>query len=172
MDLTRSPPTMLLPIDPGQWSPPVRGLHLDHIDFAPKPELHLTLIGSRLGRELHATLAPAFLRAQLERALAKQDWRFTRSGRWLLLTQRTGNGHDAAAGAGWRGSIIEPVELPAMRPFHAALGLLLGRQLPVPRPHVTLYTAGDPRGIGLPRPSGLRAVTVRELDSTVLLRPP
>lgn len=161
MDLTRCPPTLLLPLDPRQWPPPACGIRLDGIDFAPKPELHVTLIGSRLGRELHAALAPAFLRAQLERAFAAQDWRFTRSGRWLLLTQRTGNGQDAGA---WRNSIIEPVELPAMRPFHAALGRLLGRQLPVPPPHVTLYTAGDARGIGLPRGSRLRAVTVRELE--------
>lgn len=171
MDLTRSPPTLLLPIDAGQWAPPARGIRLDGIDFAPKPELHVTLIGSRLGRELHAVLGPAFLRRQLGRALAAHDWRFTRSGRLLLLTQQTGNGGGTATGATRRSAVIELIDLPAMRPFHEALGRLLGRQLPVPPPHVTLYTAGDPRGIGLARRSRLRAITVRELPLAAISRP-
>ena len=42
-----------------------------------------------------------------------------------------------------------------MAAFHQALGQLLGRALPVPPPHVTLYVAGTARGIGLPDPETL-----------------
>lgn len=163
MDLAHPPHTLLLPIDPCRWAPPVRGIRLDGIDYAPKTELHVTLIGSRLGRELQATLAPAFLRDRLERALRAQDWHFVRSGRLLQLAKRDAGAHPATAATGMRGAVVELVELPAMRAFHQALGRLLGRQLSVPPPHVTLYTAGDPRGIGVSSPSRLRAVQVGEL---------
>ena len=163
MDLARPPHTLLLPIDPSLWPPPVEGVRVDGVQFMPKTELHLTLIGSRLGRELHTTLAPAFLRDRVERALLEQDWHFVRSGRFLQLATAAESAHPASAEPGMRRAIIELVELPAMRPFHQALGRLLGRQLSLPPPHVTLYTAGDRRGIGVTSPRRLRAWQVREL---------
>ena len=161
MDLARPPHTLLLPIDPSLWPPPVEGVRVDGVQFMPKTELHLTLIGSRLGRELHTTLAPAFLRDRVERALLEQDWHFVRSGRFLQLATRA---DDANPDSGRRRTaIIELVDVPAMRPFHQALGRLLGRQLSLPPPHVTLYTAGDRRGIGVTSPRRLRAWQVREV---------
>src|SRR3546814_4335253 len=72
------------------------------------------------------------------------DWDLERRDDWLLLRKPlSGNGRAAIAHA-----LIELVELPAMAPFQRALGRLLGRQLPLPPPHVTLYTAGRPQGIG------------------------
>jgi hypothetical protein len=60
-------------------------------------------------------------------------------------------------------SIIELIDLPAMAHLHRALGRLLGRQLPVPPAHVTLYTAGCAQGIGVSSPARLRAFAVRRL---------
>ena len=158
MDLSNAPHTLILPIDTDAWSLPSQGVVVDGIAFAAKTELHITLIGSRLGRELYTTLAPEFLRDQLDQAFAAQDWEFSRSGRLVLLTRRAQMATTTQAVAPTRRSIIELVELPAMRPFHQTLGRLLGRQLSVPPAHVTLYTAGDPRGIGLPDPARLRAL--------------
>lgn len=163
MDLASSPHTLLLPIDPDAWAPPSRDIEVDGITFAAKTELHITLIGARLGRELYTSLGPLFLRERLTHAFAACDWQFVRSGRLLKLAQQANDGGTATADAMTRGSIIEPVDLPAMRAFHHALGRLLGRELPVPPPHVTLWTSIDPRGIGVHRASRLRALRVLEL---------
>ncbi|QOY62803.1 hypothetical protein INQ40_00280 [Lysobacter sp. H21R4] len=197
MDLHRPPHTLVLPIDCRVWPTPEHPIEVDGTVYAPKQELHITLIGSRLGRELHAALAPEFLAKRIARAMAAQDWQFRRTGRFIVLGIRppplTMAGHDRAhpdpdpesdpapdsdlnpapaAGpvpvVAPRQSIIELIQLPAMRPFHQALGRLLGRQLPLPPAHVTLYTAHGPRGIGLASASQLRSRRIRALPAEVL----
>lgn len=168
MKLASAPHTLLLPIDPDEWPAPASGIRVDDITFAPKTELHVTLIGSHLGRELHATFDPIFLCKRMDRAFAAQDWQFVRSGRFLQLTKRVHGGDVTTANTPMRVSIIELIELPAMQSFHQALGQLLGRQLPVPPPHVTLYTSDSPQGIGVSRPSRLRVLTARKLEPEAL----
>lgn len=163
MDLARPPHTLLLPIKPDVWEPPTSPIDIDGIVYAPKHELHVTLIGSRLGYELHTTLAPAFLHDRIARALADQDWNFQRTGRLVQLAHPSAAGREANSSVPLRGSVIALIELPAMRLFHQALGRLLGRELPLPPPHVTLYTAHDPHGIGLSSPLQLRVRRMREL---------
>src|SRR5690606_30255445 len=149
----------ILPIAPKHWAPPLQAIELDGLRLTPKPELHITLIGTALAAELHAAFGPS-AGTLVGAAQDAQDWRFERSGRYLLLRKPfTGNGRTATAHA-----LVERIDLPAMAPFHRALGRLLGRQLPVPPPHVTLYTAGRPQGIGLSSPSRLRAFTVRRVE--------
>ncbi len=57
-----------------------------------------------------------------------------------------------------------------MAPLHRELGRLLGRELPVPPPHVTLYTRGAAHGIGVASETALRTLTVREV-AVAELRP-
>ena len=154
--------TLLLPVDPADWAPPARGLELDGVRFAPKHELHVTLVGRALGRSLRAAIADGRLsRADVDQAIAAQDWRLRRGGGWLRLRKQTGNGAVA-------GSIIERVGLPAMVGLHARLGELLGRELPVPPPHVTLYVAGRAEGIGVASEAELRELVVREIAAEEL----
>ena len=154
--------TLLLAIAPQAWPPPSRGVRVDGTDFAPKRELHVTIVGRALGAQARAAMArEAALAAAIAAALASLDWSWTRRREWWLLRKCGGGAHKA--------SIVEAVALPAMRPFHARLGELLDRRLPVPPPHVTLYVAGDAEGIGVPdagawRRHVARAVTARELD--------
>ena len=102
----------------------------------------------------------AWLATAVATALAAQDWRFTRTGRrWLLRKPFVADGRVQLAH-----SVIERVELPAMASFHRVLGCLLGRELPAPPPHVTLYVAGRPHGIGLSSEARLRAFAVREVS--------
>jgi hypothetical protein len=152
--------SLVLPVDPADWAPPAAGIAIDGIALEPKPELHVTVIGSRLGAELRAGFAASWLANAVATALAAQDWRFTRTGRrWLLRKPFVTDGRVQLAH-----SVIERVELPAMAPFHRVLGCLLGRELPVPPPHVTLYVAGRPHGIGLSSEARLRAFAVREVS--------
>ena len=144
--------TLLLPVPAASWPPPSAPLRLDGIAFLPKRELHVTLVGRALG----AALRDAGLRATAASACAGLDWRFVRLTQWLRLEKR--------AGGRRRHSIIELVDLPAMATLHARLGAMLGRVLPVPPPHVTLYVAGDEQGIGVPDAATLARCTVRRVD--------
>ena len=145
--------TLLLPIAPAAWPLPATPLSLDGIAFMPKRELHVTVVGRALGAELDE----AGLHDAVASACAPLDWRFVRRGQWLRLQARTGGRR--------RDSIIERIELPALAVLYATLGALLGRQPPAPPAHVTLYTAGDERGIGVPDAAVLARRTVRRVDA-------
>lgn len=150
--------TLLLPVPPALWPPPPTGLRLDGTAFAPKRELHVTLVGRALGAELRELAeADAGLRRTAERLGARFDGRLARQDRWLWLQKAPGVA-----------SIVQCIDLPAMAALHAALGELLARVLPVPPPHVTLYTAGRSEGIGVPDPDTLRRLAVRELTAVDL----
>ncbi len=161
--------SLILPIDPARWPPSAAPLTVDGIVFTPKTELHVTLVGSALARELRATFDAGWLDAAVAAAFGAQDWRFTRTGRRWRLRKPYGEDSEARTDGASRlaHSIIERLELPAMAPFHRGLGRLLGRQLPVPPPHVTLYVAGREQGIGVSSPARLRAFTVREVTGEI-----
>lgn len=145
--------TLILPLDEAA---PGTAVELDGDRFDPKSELHVTLVGTALGRELRATLGDR-LDAATRPAFEALDWSLARTGEAALLRRPRGEA-----------SIIEFVELPAMAFFHRWLGELLGRQLPVPPPHVTLYTQGRDRGIGVPTPRALRTLLRSRLDLAAL----
>jgi hypothetical protein len=131
--------TLVLPIDPRDWPPPSRPLEVDACTFAPKHELHVTVVGKVLGARIRAAIGDGRIDDNaLRQALATQCWRLRRSG-WRLRLRK-----EAVE------SVIEPVALPAMARMHAWLGRALGESLPVPPPHVTLYVRGDAEGIGVP----------------------
>lgn len=153
-------PSLILPIDRGDWPLPTVPVTLDGITLQPKPKLHVTPVGTALGEELLATLARPLLHDTVSRTLDAHGTAFNRTGVLHLLRKP----FDEDEHRGVAHSVIEHVHLPAMAPLHAALGRLLGRQLPVPPPHVTLYTAGDDRGIGISSPRRLRALAVRRVD--------
>jgi hypothetical protein len=136
---------VLLPVDPAAWPPPKIELQVDACAFAPKDELHVTVVGKTLGAALQVAIAAGrFGEGAVQRAFESQRWRLRRSGWRIRLRKPAAQDGDAA-----KESIIEPVALPAMARFHAALGDLLGVELPVPPPHVTLYVRGDAEGIGV-----------------------
>lgn len=142
--------TLLLPVPPGDWAPPDAPVTVDGIALFPKRELHITVVGKALGRTLQsAEDAGRIPRDAVREAFRREDWAWSRTGRTTLL-----HAPPERAGGPRRHALIEHVDLPAMARFHASLGRLLGRALPVPPPHVTLYVAGT-EGIGLPDPETL-----------------
>ena len=159
-------PSLILPIARGDWPPPDAPITIDGIRLQPKAELHVTLVGTALGEELLRSVARPRLHDTVARTLATHGTHPRRTGSLHLL--RKPFAEDGRSGVAH--SVIEHVRLPAMAPLHAALGRLLGRQLPVPPTHVTLYTAGDDRGIGVPSPTRLRALCVRRVDPSELKR--
>ena len=147
---------VVVAIDAMDWAPPREPCVVDGQAFAPKHELHVTVIGKALGAQLQAELAGGRIDAAAVRsAFAGQRWRLRRSG-WRIRLRKPAD----AAGKPQRESIIEPVALPAMARLHARLGRLLRRSLPVPPPHVTLYVRGDEEGIGVPDAATLARLRV------------
>ncbi|MCY7353682.1 MAG: hypothetical protein LH470_01105 [Lysobacter sp.] len=153
--------TLVLPIAQQDWPLPDTAVEIDGVAFLPKRELHITLVGKALGAELREVAAgTAGVDDAIRAAFGAQDWCWTRLHRWLRLRKRA----DATA----RESIIELVELPAMAKFHQRLGVLTGRVLPVPPPHVTLFTAAGGPAIGVADAAALQRLTVRAIDGSEL----
>jgi hypothetical protein len=136
--------TVVVPIDAAAWPPPARAINHDGRAFAPKHELHVTVIGRALGARLQAAIAAGRLPdTQLaETFAAAGPWRLRRTG-WRIALRKSVPGEPDVE------SIIEPVALPAMGRFYRRLGAAIDELLPVPPPHVTLHVAGNAEGIGL-----------------------
>jgi hypothetical protein len=140
--------------------PPVRPLTLDGLRLQPKRELHVTLIGGRLAERLRASLRDPYLTAAVRTLYEAHDWHFATSGEYRLL-RKPARRDDGRFGA--THSVIALLTMPAMAAFHHGLGRLLGTQLPLPPPHVTLYVEGRAQGIGVRSPSALRGYAVRAI---------
>ena len=58
------------------------------------------------------------------------------------------------------------VGAPGFAAFRAALGVRCGVALPDAVPHVTLYVAGKPTGIGLPDVAAFHRLRVKRVDAS------
>ena len=133
--------SLLLPLPPEEFAELAPQVEIDGIAFTRKSEFHLTLFDRAHGARLQSPREGGSVAARLPAMFAAQDWRWRRSGeRWLLLEAKP----DLTAH-----SLVELLEAPAFARFRTQVGELLGEALPAPPPHVTLYVAGDPVGIGL-----------------------
>ncbi|HZF97087.1 MAG TPA: hypothetical protein VEY92_02380, partial [Pseudoxanthomonas sp.] len=152
--------TLVLPVPVSAWAPPFNAVTLDGVTFQPKPELHVTLAGTALGNELHAVFEKQYLDDRARVAFAALDWSFLRAGRFLMLRKQARIDGEPKEFC----SIIERLQMPAMHRFHIGLGRMLGRELAVPPPHATLFTAGRDKGIGVANARQLRAYAPREVS--------
>ena len=133
----------------------VRSLELEGIHFGVKPELHVTLLNRALGTMLRDALGVDAVRKSFE----DQDWAIGRIGDGQLLHKiKLGSPRSVACG-----SIIERLELPSLARFRAALAWAAKVEIPEVLPHVTLYAAGDPVGIGLPDLAAVTAAHVADV---------
>lgn len=132
-----------LPVD--AWPPPSASIEIDGRVFEPKSELHVTVAGKALGARLREV-------AGIETIFAAQDW-------WLRPTRehlRIGK----MKPEGYVETIIERIEMPALASFITAVSAALGEPIEPPPPHVTLFTSGDPEGIGIPDEASLQRMLV------------
>ena len=146
--------TLVIPVERAAAHDTAHRLVLDGVDFAPKAERHVTVVGRSLGARLSGALAERRLE---ERELAARfealDWSYEDTGAYVWLRK------DKPEGTAQ--SIVELIDMPAMAAFHFALGRLAGERLPVPPAHITRWVRGDAEGIGVPDDETLRALTVR-----------
>ncbi len=132
--LTGLPPTLA-------WGGPT----LEH-----KNECHVTVLNRACGNAAREALGEARVRRLFE----DQEWTLNRTGNARLL--RKPGTRDAF-------SLIEDVDLPSLNAFREAVSLAMSADLPAVPPHVTLYTARKPEGIGLPDQATLGRLEIARL---------
>lgn len=148
-DVSFNPQTgyLVLVLDPDGYGYRAEPVRYQERIFAPKQELHITVIG-RPG----ATVLLEFLSQHPERLPAVQelveqtDWRFGKRRELYHVQKEPGVE-----------TIIQMVELPALEAFFQAVNGLLGQELPLPPAHVTQYMRGTETGIGLPTQAAFAA---------------
>lgn len=108
-------------------------------DFEPKKELHITILGQGAADEVRRAMEahPGKVR-QVKRLIGSTDWSYRKFQRFYQARDEQG-----------AQSIIQMVEVPALHKFFEELSRVVDQALKTPPVHVTLYTYGDPEGIGL-----------------------
>ena len=137
--------------------------------FKPKQETHITVFGSTTGAAVRTSMQgdPGIENRVIE-AFEITDWSWKITPHYRLLTRTA-----AAPGSSppTESSIVVLIDMKGMKSFYDELKALgvLARDLPVPPPHVTLYTSNCDTGIGVHSEDELERLTRTCLDEK--LRP-
>ena len=115
-----------------------------------KDECHVTVLNRACGSAARDALGDAGVR----RLFKDQEWILHRTGDARVL--RKPGTPDAF-------SLIEDVDLPSLNAFRQAVSLAMSADLPAVPPHVTLYTARKPEGIGVPDQQTLARLEIARL---------
>ncbi len=133
--------------------------------FEPKEEVHITVIGKDLGQKLQEAIKgdPA-IENQIEQVMKEADWSYEKKDKMYHISKDKKKvdlqGDFKVIHAE---SIILMVEIAGIEQFYRKLGRIIGTELEVPPTHVTLYTYGDPVGIGLPNQAAFEEFVTREI---------
>jgi hypothetical protein len=125
------------------------------VGFDPKSETHVTIIGFPNGRKvMRAVKQNPEIEQAINRLIARSDFRFTPTGRAFEIEKeyaayRDRNTGEVITPGHTRQALIEEVEMPGLARFYGELSELIGEELAVPYPHISLGTRLDPRGIGI-----------------------
>ena len=146
--------------------------------YRAKQELHITLIGSKLGSLLLENISQEKVRqktagqektgqhltteALLESTFENLDWSYEKTGPLHILSR--------SKKAEVQRSIIMLIEMPAIAAFYQQLKShgLIASETPVPPAHVTLYTHNCAMGIGVPSHKILDMLSIKTLSIKTL----
>jgi HAD superfamily hydrolase (TIGR01662 family) len=108
--------------------------------FQPKSELHITILSQGTAEKTRQYLQSDTDGEQKIRSLiASSEWAYRQQDKYFYVKDEAGNE-----------SIIQMATVPGLEQFLRQMERLSGESLEWPPTHVTLYTRGDPKGIGLP----------------------
>ncbi len=139
-------------------------LSLPEIELVAKDELHLTLLSSADADRLDSATGGRDAWRALLGAGDPDAWRVTLGDAWWLLRA------DKAEGPAW--SVVALADCPAFTRFRARAAQATRDAIAADAPaHVTLYVAGDPRGIGLPSGAEFERCRVRRLSARERMSP-
>jgi hypothetical protein len=119
--------------------------------FEPKEEVHITIIGRALGQQVKKAIEEnASVESQAKQAIAETDWTYEIKDRMYHVSKdKRIENPDGGSKVIHAESIIVIAEVAGIRDFYEKLSRIIQTNLEVPPTHVTLYTYGDPDGIGL-----------------------
>jgi hypothetical protein len=147
-------------IVPLVWSgpPPLSPrLALPEVILVPKEELHLTLLSSAEASAIDESKGSPAAWSELVEKFGRGAHRLEFTGSWWLL--RSGK----PEGPAW--SVVARVRCPAFEAFRRRASAASSGAVSASAPaHVTLFVAGDARGIGLPTRQRFRTTRLRRLD--------
>ncbi|MCX6745124.1 MAG: hypothetical protein NTX82_06390 [Candidatus Parcubacteria bacterium] len=147
--------TLLLNIASDVVDLDIKKKEAEQLGLSPKKEFHLTIIGSDTGEEiLHSfeglNEEEKVSRMQKTRQLSESiEWKVVLKNEFFYIQKEYNETVPEK-----RQSIIQLAEVAGLVEFYKKLNLLLGQQLEVPMPHITLYTTSTReekklRGIGI-----------------------
>ena len=108
------------------------------LTYQPKSELHITLLSKAAAAAVRDWAGDdPTRREKLQDLIAQTDFSFMPL-RCFYHARRDGDQ-----------TLIQLVHMPTLRGFYHQLSTLVGSRLSVPPAHITLYTSGNPMGIGI-----------------------
>ncbi len=154
---------VLIDLEPGSFCLAEMPILVQGQHFTAKDELHVTLIGEKVGLILQNEIRrdPETNRV-LERVFGGIDWSFEKTGPVHILSR-------SKKGVIQK-SIIMLLDMPGMTIFYdqlKSLGLI-PYKTPLPPAHVTLYTHNCPLGIGVPSDETLNMLSIETMSVSAL----
>lgn len=164
--------SLMIAVAPDEVGLDGRSLMLDGKEFAPKAEVHVTIASFRLGKEIEKILRDPAKKMEFDTLLQQLNGEsgipisFDTQSALIHIAK---NYQEPASGAELivrRESLIRAVACDRGREIVDRIGQFLGKEIPMPYLHLTLYTYGSDRGIAVPDLQTLELLRQRELPAT------
>lgn len=138
--------------------------------FDPKDEVHITIVGRASGRRVkEAVDRDLAANSCLKRAIDETNWAYRIQGRmYHVRKEKEVKNEQGDLDLVEAESIIVMAEVAGLQSFYERLDRMIEMNLELPPTHVTLYTRGDPLGIGLSNQEDFEAFVTREIWPTEL----
>ncbi len=141
-----------------------------------KPEFHISVLVAKSAQTAWRAIAArsdADLTSSLESLFKSYKWEYEPTSEYFshehayTKSELIENGEDVPPHT--RRSVVQKVALPDLSPFYLKVSKMLGTQLPVPVPHITLFAWSDyepykRRGIGINSAEEFQRFTVRRIS--------
>ena len=156
--------TLIIDVDKSEFNIAAGPIDFDGKAFKPKRETHVTVFGSATTESVMERMRQnPESESALIQAFENTDWSYTITPDYRHLVRPA---CEYAFTGGTEESIIVLIAMNGMAWFYAELKrlALIDADLPVPPPHVTLYTYHCDVGIGIPSEAELAALTRRRIQ--------
>ncbi len=151
--------TVLIQLAPGSFTLAECPVLVQGEYFTVKDELHVTLIGEKVGSLLEQQITRDSETSKvIARVFEDIDWSFEKTGPVHILSRLKKGSRQK--------SIIMLLDMPGMAIFYeqlSSLGLLPDKT-PLPPAHVTLYTHNCSLGIGVPSDDALNTLSIESMS--------
>ena len=156
--------TILLPINKALLRLPGESVTIDEIQFSQKPEVHVTLVGRKVGELLtKADGGLGLVFDSIRRIIDETPWSISQSSRYIQLHKvKPIEGSIETIDAR---SIIELVNIAGAEDFYRKLSKIVGTEVLPPPLHMTIFTNTDPEGIGVASEADLLKYREKDIRS-------